>query len=49
MLKRFATMEMIRKAMDYTRKLGRAGHAARGIVFGMIGAFVIIAAIQHDP
>jgi hypothetical protein len=29
--------------------LGRAGYAARAVVFGIIGTFVIVAAVQHDP
>jgi Domain of Unknown Function (DUF1206) len=28
---------------------GRAGFAARGIVIGLIGAFLVQAAVQHDP
>jgi Domain of Unknown Function (DUF1206) len=28
---------------------GRAGFAARGIVLGLIGAFLVQAAVQHDP
>ena len=30
-------------------RAGRAGYAARGIVLLVVGAFFIIAAIQHDP
>jgi hypothetical protein len=29
--------------------LGRAGYAARAIVFAIIGAFLVVAAVQHDP
>lgn len=29
--------------------LGRAGHAARGVVFVLIGAFLVVAAYQSDP
>ena len=29
--------------------LGRAGHAARGVVFVVIGAFLVVAAVQSDP
>jgi hypothetical protein len=30
-------------------RVGLAGHLARGVVFGLIGAFVIRAALQYDP
>jgi len=33
----------------WTTHAGRLGYAARGIVFGMIGVFLIQAAIQADP
>jgi uncharacterized membrane protein len=29
--------------------LGRAGYAALGVVFMIVGAFLIVAALQHDP
>jgi Domain of Unknown Function (DUF1206) len=29
--------------------LGRAGYAARGVVFVLIGAFLVVAAVQSDP
>ena len=29
--------------------LGRAGYAARGVVFVVIGAFLVVAAYQSDP
>ena len=37
---------------DFVRtveRAGRAGYAARGIVLAIAGAFLIIAAVQHDP
>lgn len=38
---------------DKKRKLvegfGRAGYAARAIVFAIVGGFVIVAAVRHDP
>lgn len=37
---------------DFARtveRAGRAGYAARGIVLAIVGAFFIVAAIQHDP
>lgn len=30
-------------------RLGRAGLAARGVVFGVIGGFLVLAAVQSDP
>lgn len=32
-----------------TRRAGRIGHAARGVVFCVIGAFLVRAALQFDP
>jgi len=29
--------------------LGRCGYAALGVVFGLIGTFLIVAAVQHNP
>ena len=34
---------------EWTIRFGRFGLAARGIVFGVIGIFLIIAALQHNP
>jgi hypothetical protein len=34
---------------DWVTKLGRAGYAARGVAFMMIGGFLIGAAMHHDP
>ena len=36
-------------ARTWGRWIGLAGHLARGVVFTLIGAFVIRAAIQYDP
>lgn len=33
----------------WTRRCGRLGHAARGVVFLIIGAFLVQAALQSDP
>jgi hypothetical protein len=30
-------------------RLGRAGMASRGVVFGLIGAFLVSAAVRYDP
>ena len=34
---------------DTARMLGRAGLTARGVVYGVIGVALLVAAIQHDP
>lgn len=38
---------------DKTRRivvaLGRVGYAARAVVFAIVGAFFLVAAVQHDP
>ena len=31
------------------RRLGQVGYVARGIVFGLVGVFVITAALDHEP
>ncbi|MFZ2981036.1 MAG: DUF1206 domain-containing protein, partial [Sphingobium sp.] len=36
-------------APDYVRWIGRFGYAARALIFAMIGSFVIMAALNHDP
>jgi hypothetical protein len=41
--------KMGQTAKDWTVRLGRIGLAARGVVFGIIGLFLIIAALQHNP
>lgn len=33
----------------WTRRSGRLGYAARGVVFGIIGVFLVLAALQSDP
>ena len=34
---------------EWVTRLGRAGYAARGVAFAMIGAFLVSAAIHHNP
>ena len=34
---------------DWVTRIGRAGYAARGVAFVMIGGFLIAAAIHHNP
>lgn len=41
--------EMSRAARTWTVRFGRFGLAARGVVFGFIGGFFLVAAIQADP
>ena len=41
--------EMGEKLRKWTERWGRFGIAARGIVFGIVGAFLIRAALQYDP
>jgi hypothetical protein len=41
--------EMGEKVRKWTERWGRFGIAARGIVFGIVGAFLIRAALQYDP
>lgn len=41
--------EMTPGEQHWAYRLGRWGHVARGIVFGIIGVFVIFAATRHDP
>jgi hypothetical protein len=40
---------MSRTARDWLPRLGTAGYAARGVVAGLIGAFIIQAALTFDP
>ena len=41
--------EMGEKVRKWTKRWGRLGIAARGLVFGMVGTFLIRAALEHDP
>ena len=41
--------EMSPREREWTRRAGRLGHAARGVVFMVIGAFLAQAALQSDP
>ena len=41
--------EMGEKVRKWTERWGRLGIAARGMVFGIVGVFLIRAALQYDP
>ena len=41
--------EMNPRERRWTRRAGRLGHAARGVVFLVIGVFLVQAALQSDP
>lgn len=40
---------MSRRTYDAARRLGQAGYVARGVVFALVGVFVIRAAQDHNP
>jgi hypothetical protein len=46
---RWRTDEMSATARRWGARIGTAGHLARGVVFGLIGWFVIKAALEYDP
>lgn len=41
--------ELGQSGREWVVRIGRAGLAARGVVLGLVGWFLIRAAIQHDP
>lgn len=41
--------EMSREERKWTTRAGRFGLSARGVVFAIVGGFLIVAAIQSDP
>jgi Domain of Unknown Function (DUF1206) len=41
--------EMGEKVRKWTERWGRLGIAARGVVFGVVGTFLIRAALEYDP
>ena len=41
--------EMDPNRVDWVTKLGRAGYAARGVAFGLIGLFLVQAALHREP
>jgi hypothetical protein len=46
---RWRTGEMSPAARTWGARAGTAGHVARGVVFGLIGVFVVRAALDYDP
>ena len=46
---KWRTGEMGATARTWGGRAGTVGHVARGVVFGLIGVFVIRAAVQYDP
>ncbi|MDQ1628577.1 MAG: hypothetical protein QOI54_2321 [Actinomycetota bacterium] len=40
---------MSARTYDVVRRLGQAGYVARGVVFALVGIFVIKAALDHQP
>ena len=40
---------MRRKTYDAVRRLGQTGYVARGLVFALVGVFVVRAAQEHNP
>jgi hypothetical protein len=41
--------EMDAERREWITRIGRAGYAARGVSFAMIGGFLVAAAIHHNP
>jgi hypothetical protein len=48
-MKKMRTAGMSSRVRAAVSGFGRAGYAARGVVFGLIGVFLLKAAIQFDP
>jgi hypothetical protein len=46
---KWRTGEMSAPARTWGRRAGVAGHLARGVVFSLIGVFVVKAALEYDP
>jgi hypothetical protein len=40
---------MSRAEQRWYRRIGKLGHAARGVVFSLIGIFLVKAAVEYDP
>lgn len=48
-LQRLRVGEMSQEVKAAVKRAGQAGYGARGIVIAVIGAFFVVAALQHDP
>jgi hypothetical protein len=48
-LKDMKTEEMNEAGRRWIRRTGLGGHVARGIVFGLVGIFLVKAALEYDP
>lgn len=48
-MERLAEFRMSYSLREHVERAGRTGYAARGIVFAIVGVFLMVAAIQHDP
>jgi hypothetical protein len=48
-LKDMKVDEMNEAGQRWIRRTGLAGHVARGIVFGLVGVFLVKAALEYDP
>lgn len=48
-MKRLRTAEMSAAERTWAERVGRAGMGARGVVFGVIGAFLLLAAVNANP
>ena len=46
---RWRTGEMGATARRWAGRVGAVGHVARAVVFGLIGVFIVKAALQYDP
>jgi hypothetical protein len=46
---RLPVMRMSNKELRWAERAGKWGHMARGVVFGVIGMLLLVAASQHDP
>jgi hypothetical protein len=47
--RQFQLFDLSGEQRTWIERLGRFGTAARGVVFGMIGVFLFLAAYHHDP
>jgi uncharacterized protein DUF1206 len=47
-MKKLDTASMSRRVRDFIEAAGRVGSAARGVVFAIIGIFLIVAAVHHN-